>query len=105
MKKAVYPTVFLFLIIALFMSAASYSLGRTSMEREIATQRKTAAKKTPGLIVITEQVLTMGELDRICEIIESGGRGIVEIQSLLGDEIQYRIRFKKMETENKTNEK
>ena len=94
MKKDRYPTVFFLLIVALFISAASFSIGRTSMEREIATQREAAAEKTPGLVVITDQALTTGELDRICEIVESGGRGIVEIQSLLGDEIQYRIRFK-----------
>ena len=93
-KKAVYPTVFFLSIVALFISAASFSIGRTSMEREIATQRKTAAEKTPGLVVISDKVLTMDELDRICEIIESGGRRIVEIRSLLDDEIQYRIRFK-----------
>jgi len=39
----------------------------------------------------------LGELDRICEIVESGGRRIVEIRSLLDEEIQYRIRFKKNE--------
>ena len=94
MKKARYPTVFFLLIVALFISAASFSIGRTSMEREIATRREAAAEKTPGLVVITDQALTTGELDRICEIVESGGRGIVEIQSLLDDEIQYRIRFK-----------
>jgi len=88
MKKERYPIIFFLLIVALFISAASFIIGRTSMEREAAME------KTPGLVVITDQVLTMGELDRICEIIESGGRGIVEIQSLLGDEIQYRIRFK-----------
>ena len=93
-KKAVYPTVFFLSIVALFISAASFSIGRTSMEREIATQRKTAAEKTPGLVIISDKVLMMGELDRICEIIESGGRRIVEIRSLLDDEIQYRIRFK-----------
>ena len=94
MKKARYPTVFFLLIVALFISAASFSIGRTSMEREIATQREAAAEKTPGLVVITDKVLTTGELDRICEIVESGWRGIVEIRSLLDDEIQYRIRFK-----------
>jgi len=97
MKKAIYPTVFFLLIVALFISAASYSLGRTSMEREIATERQAEMEKTPGLVVISDQALTSGELDRICEIVKSGGRRIVEIRSLLDDEIQYRIRFKKNE--------
>ena len=92
MKKAIYPTVFFLSIVAL-----SFSIGRTSMEREIATQREAAAEKTPGLVVISDKVLTMDELDRICEIVESGGRRIVEIRSLLDDEIQYRIRFKNNE--------
>jgi len=93
-KKAIYPTVFFLLIVALFISAASFSIGRTSMERQIATEREKTAEKTPGLVVISDKVLTMDELDRICEIVESGGRRIVEIRSLLDDEIQYRIRFK-----------
>ena len=93
-KRERYPTVFFLSIVALFISAASYSLGRTSMEREITKERKIATEKTPGLVVISDKVLTMGELDRICEIVESGGRRIVEIRSLLDDEIQYRIRFK-----------
>ena len=97
MKKERYLIILFLLIVAVYISAASFSIGRTSMEREIATQRKTAAEKTPGLVVISDKVLTMDELDRICEIVESGGRRIVEIRSLLDDEIQYRIRFKKNE--------
>ena len=91
-KKAYRELAFIvFIMISFLLLGYNHGLQKGKQQ---ATERETAKEKTPGLVVISDKVLTMDELDRICEIVESGGRRIVEIRSLLDDEIQYRIRFK-----------
>ena len=62
---------------------------------------KAAVEKNPGLILMATDVLTAGEISRICDIVETGDRRILGIQMIIGDEIQYRIRFKDTKQEDR----
>jgi len=82
------------IITVIIMIAVSYNLG-------FIIGKKAAVEKNPGLILMATDILTAGEISRICDIVETGDRKILEIQMIIGDEIQYRIRFKDTKQEDR----